>query len=114
MDLVPDDDYDPGFLKAYDAAGDLLQDVETAAPPFPGCLTMTVSRPSADISYIVAGGQAGQDILLDHLVVNAGSSGGDYYGVAAGDRPATGGLHDNAQRRERGVRQPPRSEDRTL
>jgi autotransporter-associated beta strand protein len=83
IDLVPDDDYDPGFLKAYDSAGVLLEDLETAAPPFPGFLTMTISRPSADIAYVVAGDQSGQVVLLDHLVVNAGACGSDDYRISA-------------------------------
>ncbi len=85
IDLVADDTNDPGFLKAYNSAGVLLQDLETTAPtyPTPGFLTMTITRPAADIAYVVAGGQAGQVIYLDHLVVNGGASGNDYYKVSA-------------------------------
>jgi hypothetical protein len=81
IDLVPDDSDDPGFLKAYNSAGVLLQDLETAAPPYPGYLTMTITRPTADIAYIVAGGQSGQSLMLDHLVVVGGAATSDYYSV---------------------------------
>jgi uncharacterized protein YdeI (BOF family) len=81
LDLVPDDINDPGFLKAYDSGGNLLQDLETAAPPFPGFLTMTITRPTADIAYVVAGGQAGQVVYLDRLVVGGGAGGGDWYAI---------------------------------
>jgi hypothetical protein len=88
LDLVADNGSDLGFMKAYNSAGVLLQDLEPGAPPFPtpGFLTMTITRPTADIAYIVAGGQTGQVIYLDHLAVS-GPSGGDYYGVSvnAGD-----------------------------
>ncbi len=81
IDLVPDDSEDPGFLRAYNSAGTLLQDLETGIPPYPGFLTMTISRPTADIAYIIAGGQSGQVMLLDHLVVNGGAGSSDYYSV---------------------------------
>ena len=84
IDLVPDDSNDPGFLKAYNSAGVLLEDVETNAPPYPGFLTMTITRPTADIAYVVAGGQSSQAVYLDRLVVSAGTSGGgDYYRMFA-------------------------------
>ena len=46
---------------------------------------MTITRPAADIAYVVAGGQGSDAIYLDHLVVNSGGS--DYYGISvkAGD-----------------------------
>jgi subtilisin family serine protease/glutamine cyclotransferase len=74
LDLVADDSNDPGFMKAYNSSGMLLQDLETAAPvfPSPGFLTMTITRPTADIAYIIAGGQSGQVVFFDHLVVNGG------------------------------------------
>ncbi|MCC6125070.1 MAG: M36 family metallopeptidase, partial [Pirellulales bacterium] len=85
LDLAADDSNDPGFLKAYNSAGVLLQDLQTTAPPYPtpGYLTMTITRPTADIAYVVAGGQSGQAVYLDHLVVNGGASGSDYYSVVA-------------------------------
>ena len=89
LDLVADDSYDPGYMKAYNSSGVLLQDLETGPPayPTPGFLTMTITRPTADIAYIVAGGQAGQIIYFDNLVVNGSSPVGDYYSIAvnAGD-----------------------------
>jgi hypothetical protein len=81
LDLVPDDNYDPGFLKAYNSAGTLLQDLETLQPPYPGFLTMTITRSTADIAYVVAGAQNGQMILFDHLVAGGGNSGNDYYAI---------------------------------
>jgi len=81
IDLVPDDTNDPGFLKAYNSDGTLLQDLQTAAPPYPGFLTMTITRPTADIAYVVAGGQSGQAVYLDHLVAS-GTDLGDYYKIS--------------------------------
>ena len=114
LDLVPDDPFDPGFLKAYDSSGNLLQDVETGQPSYPGFLTMTVTRPTADIAYIVAGGQSGQLVLLDHLVVSGGAGGSDYYSLSGQAGRAAHAHDDNARGRVQRHRQLPGSQGRAV
>jgi len=83
IDLIPDDTYDPGIMRAYNASGTLLQELLVPAPPLGGFTTMTITRPSADIAYIMAAGNDGEVAMLDNLVVNGGGSGNDYYSVSA-------------------------------
>ena len=83
IDLVPHSTNNPGFLKAYNSAGVLLQDLETGQPRYPGFLKMTVTRPATDIAYILAGSQGSLGIGLDHLVVNGVNIGRDYYSIQA-------------------------------
>lgn len=68
IDVIPNDNSDPSRLAAYDAAGNLLQVVDE-----PGIgvadipVTMSISRPSADIAFILASGVTGDTIALDNL-----------------------------------------------
>ena len=79
IDLVSyDNEYNQGFLKAYDASGNLLQDVEATAP-YSGFYTMTVSSSNNNIAYVLAGAQTGEYIMLDHLAVSRMAD--DYYSV---------------------------------
>lgn len=81
IDLIFDDD-DTGFLKAFNASGNLLAifmgqgDGRGASSPFcpPFCsptVTASISRPTADIAYILAGGISGEAHYLDNLQVHA-------------------------------------------
>jgi PEP-CTERM motif len=77
IDLLFDDD-DIGLLKAFDSSDNVLETVTGLGdgrgsssgfcPPF--CLpsvTVSISRPSNDIAYILAGGQHGEGLFLDTL-----------------------------------------------
>ncbi|HVT88475.1 MAG TPA: M36 family metallopeptidase [Tepidisphaeraceae bacterium] len=83
IDLVPNDTYDPGIIRAYNSAGTLLQEVTYPAPTLGSFTTMTVTRPTNDIAYILAAGLNGDTAQLDHLVVGGIVAGGDYYSISA-------------------------------
>lgn len=68
IDLVFDDD-DIGALSAYDKGGNLLERF-TASGDGRGnvrFVTAEISRPQADIAYILAGGVGAEALLLDNL-----------------------------------------------
>jgi hypothetical protein len=68
IDAIADDSFDLGRLQAFDAAGNLLATYDTAPLTFFGAVeTMTISRPTADIAYIIAGGINGEITYLDNL-----------------------------------------------
>ena len=68
IDSGSDDSSDVGFLRAYNSAGTLLGQVISNSIPTGGSQTLTISRPTADIAYIIAAG-VGSDITpLDNLV----------------------------------------------
>ena len=80
IDLIFDDD-DTGFLKAFDAGGNLLAtftgqgDGRGTSSPFcpPFCspsVTASITRPTADIAYILAGGVGAEGHYLDNLQVH--------------------------------------------
>ncbi|MEZ6062667.1 MAG: CARDB domain-containing protein [Planctomycetaceae bacterium] len=70
IDVIGDDSIDPGILRAYAADGTLLEEVHgfntTAGNP----QTLTITRPDADISYILASGLGGDTANLDNLVTS--------------------------------------------
>ncbi len=73
IDLIFDDDDTMG-LWAYDAAGNLLDSVIASgdgrgAVPF---ATASITRPSPDIAYVIAGGVGSEGGLLDNLIVDLG------------------------------------------
>ena len=81
IDLIFDDD-DTGFLKAFDAGGNLLAtftgqgDGRGTSSPYcpPFCspsVTASITRPTADIAYILAGGTGAEGHYLDNLQVHA-------------------------------------------
>ncbi len=56
-----------GRLEAYNAAGELLERYTTAPLGSGQVETMSISRPAADIAYIIAGGYRSFSIKLDNL-----------------------------------------------
>ncbi len=77
IDFLFDDD-DTGVLRAYDGSGSLLESVSVLGdgrgsssvfcPPFCATFaTATITRNSADIAYITAGGQQAEALFLDNL-----------------------------------------------
>ena len=63
-----------GRLEAYDINGTLLTRYNTGALSTGASATMTVSRSSADISYVVAYGRLGTSVVLDTLEWGASTS----------------------------------------
>jgi subtilisin family serine protease/methionine-rich copper-binding protein CopC len=87
IDIVPNDSSDPGLLRAYNAAGVLLQEVTCPATPLGTFTTLTITRPTPDIAYITAAGVGGDNVNLDNLVVGGVGGGNDSYTISvnAGD-----------------------------
>ncbi|MEO8270857.1 MAG: dockerin type I domain-containing protein, partial [Aureliella sp.] len=56
-----------GRLEAYNAAGQLLERYTTAPLSSGQVETMTITRPAADISYVIVGGYRNYSIKLDNL-----------------------------------------------
>ncbi|MEM8678355.1 MAG: S8 family serine peptidase [Planctomycetota bacterium] len=86
IDVGSDDSSDVAFLRAYASDGTLLDEVVSGSVSTGGSQTISISRPSADIAYIISAG-LGTDITpLDNLVYGAPGS-DDYYSLpaAAGD-----------------------------
>ena len=74
IDVGSDDASDIGFLEAYDASGTLLQRVESIGVAAGGSDTISITRGSNDIAYVVAAGVGGDITPLDNLrYVAAGS-----------------------------------------
>ncbi len=68
IDIVCDDDRDPGILEAYDSAGNLLQRIQTPGAVGYGLYeTASILRPSADIAYVLAAGYGSNGARLDNL-----------------------------------------------
>lgn len=67
IDAISDDALDVGVLEAYDVNNNLLATYTTAGLAAGAVETMTISRATAEIAYVIASG-AGADILnLDNL-----------------------------------------------
>lgn len=79
IDIVPNDSYDPGILQAYNSAGTLLQEVTCTAPALGSYTTLTITRATSDIAYIMAAGLSGDTAVLDRLTFDAASGAEDYY-----------------------------------
>ena len=81
IDVIGDDESDPGILQAFGADGVLLQELTTdgGTPGVPR--TMTISRPQADIAFIRASGLDFDTVHLDNLRISGGRI--DVYSVAA-------------------------------
>jgi len=72
IDLIFDDD-DQGFLRAFDSSGTLLDTVTAfgdGQTPGQEFARVSITRPSADIAYIIAGGSNAEGHFLDNLQVN--------------------------------------------
>lgn len=67
IDAGSDDASDVSFLRAYDAGGNLLQEVLSGSISSGGSETLTITRSSADIAYIIAAGLGGDISPLDNL-----------------------------------------------
>lgn len=68
IDVGSDDTLDVAFLRAYDSSGTLLQEVIGSGAAIGESETLTISRPVADISYVIAAGVGSHTAPLDNLV----------------------------------------------
>jgi subtilisin-like proprotein convertase family protein len=67
IDAISDGEADVGALEAYDQHGALLATYVTGALGFNQVETMSITRPTADIAFVVIAGTAGESIHLDNL-----------------------------------------------
>ncbi|MCA9080030.1 MAG: hypothetical protein KDA58_05695, partial [Planctomycetaceae bacterium] len=70
IDVGSDDSSDISFLRAYDATGTLLQEVLSSALTTGNSETLSITRPTAEIAYILAGGYSGDLAIVDNLQFN--------------------------------------------
>jgi hypothetical protein len=54
-------------MEAYNAQGELLDRVTSGPIPGSGWVELSLSRPVADIAYVIVGGHAGTQVVLDAL-----------------------------------------------
>lgn len=79
IDVGSDDSSDIAFLRAFDANGNLLDEVISGAVSTGGSETISIDRSGTnDIAYIVAAGLAGDVTPLDNLVFGTPGSGDEY------------------------------------
>ncbi len=78
---------DLAWMRAFNELGILIGEVHSDLVPQGGRGTMTISRPTADIAYIVAAGEDGHVAPLDNLVFDVNLFDEDLYSldVSAGD-----------------------------
>jgi hypothetical protein len=77
LDFINNDTSDVGILRAYDGAGSLLTTLTTSVLTGAGAFeTLTLTRATADVAYILAAGSDSRndDIDLDNLRFNAPSA----------------------------------------
>ncbi len=74
IDAVSNSAIDYGRLEIYDASNNLLGRYTTQALGVGQSETMTLSRPTADIAYAIAGGHADTAVLLDNLRIGPKSN----------------------------------------
>ena len=67
IDIIGNDNVDSGALYAYNAAGQLIDSVESPLLSYSQVFTATVSSDSFDIKYIIAGGAESHAVHLDNL-----------------------------------------------
>jgi hypothetical protein len=67
IDAISDDALDVGVLEAYDAANNLLATYTTAGLAAGVIETMTITRATPEIAYVIASGATGDVINLDNL-----------------------------------------------
>jgi hypothetical protein len=70
IDMIGPDD-SVGELQVFDTNGTLLETFTTERFPQFAIVTVSISRPTADIAYAIAGGIPGESLILDNLSFNA-------------------------------------------
>ena len=83
IDVGSDDSSDVAYLRAWDAAGNLLEEVISNPVSMGNSETISITRGNADIAYITAAGTGGDITPLDRLFYGSPGS-DDIYGINAG------------------------------
>lgn len=83
IDVGSDDASDVAWLRAYDAGGTLLDEVISGSVASGGSETISISRPTADIAYVISAGLGGDITPLDNLVYQLLDPNDDFYTFAA-------------------------------
>jgi len=75
LDFVANDDFDPGFLRAFDENDVLLAEVTSFGTLGTGVVeTLSITRGAPDIAYVLAAGFGSDDLSLDNLVYDLGET----------------------------------------
>ncbi|MEM9825059.1 MAG: CARDB domain-containing protein [Planctomycetota bacterium] len=85
IDVIGDDSSDPGLLRAFDASGNLLQEVVGFNTSTGNPQTLSINRSSADIALILASGRGGDTAGLDNLIVEGDAADNFVVSLEAGD-----------------------------
>ncbi len=83
IDVGSDDASDVAWLRAYDSNNVLLDEVVSGSVANGNRQTISLSRPTADIAYIVAAGSGSDITPLDRLVYQVADSNSDVYTISA-------------------------------
>ncbi len=83
IDVGSDDASDLAWLRAYDSSGTLLEEVISGSVAAGGSETLSISRPTADIAYVIAAGLGGDITPLDNLVYQVLDPNDDRFIIAA-------------------------------
>ena len=83
IDVGSDDASDVAWLRAYDASNNLLSEVVSGSVASGGRETLTISRPSAEIAYVIAAGKGTDITPLDNLAYQISDPDDDLYSITA-------------------------------
>lgn len=83
IDVGSDDASDVAWLRAYDASDNFLAEVVSGSVASGGKETITISRPTAEIAYVIAAGQGTDITPLDNLVYQISDPDDDLYSITA-------------------------------
>ncbi len=73
VDFLMNNGFDPGILRAFNAADELIGEVELPGTAGAGNIeTAEISSPIANIAYMIASTPDGTDVFLDRLTFNPG------------------------------------------
>ena len=83
IDVGSDDASDVAWLRAYDASNNLLSEVVSGSVASGEKETITISRPTAEIAYVIAAGKGTDITPLDNLVYQISDPDDDLYSITA-------------------------------
>lgn len=83
VDVGSDDASDVAWLRAYDSADNLLDEVISGSVSLGNFETISISRASADIAYVIAAGLGSDITPLDNLISGADEPNDDVFSIAA-------------------------------